>query len=1039
MTELRGGGKDKVDKNFRSANLAQRNMNLKSSKLIFLASIISSIFLCFQVYYAHNQSVRAATANENLTVTVTVPGDTGGSGGGSDLPPSIFNVITSTSFASASISWSATDDRGISLVTFVYGDSVNYGSSGVVTGNYQVALSSLVTGTVYYYKISVVDTRSNLVEYTGTLVMLSSPAPPIDTTPPVISNIQIIPGVTTTTIRWTTDELADSQVSYGPTAAYGSNYFDSSRSLVHSVLLFNLTPGTLYHFQIISTDSSNNSAGTIDATFTTLTDTIPPPDASNFILTTTSNSIVLSWVNPTLVGTPDFAEVRVVRKIDSASTNPADGVVVYAGTQENFTDSSVLVNINYFYTIFSFDTSNNSSPGIFRSGRITPIVPPVEICGNSIDDNSNGYTDCADSACSSLPSCTVTPPPTTTPSPEICNNSIDDNSNGFVDCADTACSGFAGCSGTSALAACNNTLDDDVDGAFDFPNDIGCESAVDNDEYNPPEPTVPPFLKLNLNDLRFFSGNRLIRLYPVGDVVVGLSGANLTLVLPRSVLESEPRNIILRVGGTDIHQFVYNTTDQAYYADLSFGSVGISQAYLEIDYGSSQSDSVGFKMDSLSWGQVQGSDNQAVVAAEIILYGSNNEQFPMGLYGQLNPMTADINGNYGWIVPNGNYKIFVHKEGFYDRSINFTVSNNVINSNISLISQPPKLILTIDPNASLSENIQNVAGALAGQTKILSTVAVQKIQDAVSDPEVKKVNERVVAPAAITVVVAGAAPLISWLDLLPFLRLLFLQPLMLLGWRKREKWGLVYNSLNKLPVDLAMIRLINAETNRVVQSKVTDSKGHFIFMVGPGKYKLEVRKNNFVFPSKFLADSISDGQKADIYHGEIIEVLSPSGITATVPLDPVEAHKKPSRLIWEKFGRRLQTVLSVVGILITAFSLYISPKWYIIALLIVHILVFFIFQKLARPPKIRNWGIVYDDMQKTPISRVVARLFNSQFNKLVDTQVTDGSGKYYFMAGDAKYYVTYEHKEYHPQKTDIINLEGKEPEAITVEVRLKKN
>lgn len=1013
-------------------------MNVKLHKLIFLASIISTIFLCFQIFPKHDEGVRAATANENLTVTVTVPGGAGGSGGGSDLPPSIFNIITSTSFTSADISWSATDDRGISLVTFAYGNSINYGSSGTVTGNYQVALSSLVTGTVYYYKISVVDNRSNLTEYTGIFSTLPAPAPPIDTTPPVISNIQIIPGVTTATIRWTTDELADSQVSYGQTAVYGSNYFDSSRSLVHSVLLFNLTPGTTYHFQIISTDESGNSAGTVDASFSTLTDVIPPPDASNFILTTTSNSIILSWANPTLVGTPDFAGVRVVRKIDSASTNPADGLTVYTGTGESVTDTNVLVNINYFYTIFSFDTSNNNSPGIFRNGRIIPVVPPIEICGNTIDDNSNGYTDCADSACSSLPSCTVTPPPTTTPSPEICNNNIDDNSNGFVDCADTACSGFAGCNVASALAACNNSFDDDADGAIDYPADIGCESAVDNDEYNPPEPTVPPFLKINLNDLRFLSGNRLIRLYPVGDAVVGLSGANLTLALPKSVLESEPRSIILRVGASDTHQFVYNTTDQAYYADLSFGTIGISQAYLEIDYGSSQVDSVGFKMDSLPWGQVQ-SSNQAVVATEIILYGSNNESFPMGLYGQLNPMTTDINGNYGWIVPNGNYRIFVHKEGFYDRSINFTVSNNVINSNINLISQPPRLILTIDPNASLSENIQNVAGALAGQTKILSTVAVQKIQDVVSDPEVKQVNERVVAPAAITIVVAGAAPLISWLDLLPFLRLLFLQPLMLLGWRKREKWGLVYNSLNKLPIDLAMVRLISVETNRVVQSKVTDSKGHFIFMVGPGKYKLEIRKNNFIFPSKFLADSINDGQKADIYHGEIIEVLSPSSITATVPLDPVEAHKKPSRLIWEKFGRRLQTVLSVAGVLITAFSLYISPKWYIAVLLAVHILVFFVFQKLARPPKIKNWGIVYDDMHKTPISRVVARLFNSQFNKLVDTQVTDGSGKYYFMAGDAKYYVTYEHKEYHPQKTDIINLEGKEPEAITVEVRLKKN
>jgi hypothetical protein len=304
---------------------------------------------------------------------------------------------------------------------------------------------------------------------------------------------------------------------------------------------------------------------------------------------------------------------------------------------------------------------------------------------------------------------------------------------------------------------------------------------------------------------------------------------------------------------------------------------------------------------------------------------------------------------------------------------------------------------------------------------------------------VQKANEQVVAPTAITVVVAGAVSFISWMDFLPFLRLLFLQPLMLLGLRKREKWGLVYNSLNKMPVDLAMVRLISLETNRVVQSKVTDAKGHFIFMVNPGKYRLEVQKNGFVYPSNLLAGSKSDGQKIDIYHGEIIEVLKSSSIATSIPLDPSGAVKKPFRLVLEKFGRRLQFVLSLTGILVTVASLYISPKWYIAVLLIVHVSLFFIFRKLAVPPKTKNWGIIYDDMSNTPVGRVIARLFNAQFNKLVDTQISDASGKYYFMAGDAKYYVTYEHKAYHPQKTDIIDLEGKDAEVITLDVKLKKN
>ncbi len=1015
----------------------------KLKKIILFIAVICSSFFWFGVHTEQSERAQAANVNQGVTVDVTVPaagsqggGGTGGGPGGSDVPPVIFNVASSVSFTTATVTWSATDDLGVSSSIFVYGLTNSYGSSGVVAGTYKTDIFGLATGTLYFFKISAIDTKPQTTEHTGTF---STSPPPPDITPPTISNVQVATGITTTSIKWNTDESSDSQINYGLTSAYGNNFFDSAGTLAHSALLSNLTPNTVYHFQIISTDSSGNSGSTADSTFTTKPDNVPPPDVSNFVLTTTSNSIVLSWANPSLSGTPDFTQVKVVRKVGSPSVNPADGTAVYTGSGENFTDTNVLVNIDYFYTIFSFDTSNNRSPGIFRNGRIVPafVPPPAEICGNGFDDDNNGQTDCADTACASLPECAVVPP-TTTPTPEICNNGNDDDANGKIDCADNACAGFSGC--VVSVPACSNGLDDDSDGKIDFPNDPGCDNPSDNDEYNPPEPTVPVFAKINLSDLEFLAGNRHIKLDPVDGQITGLSGANLTVAVPEKVLASNPKSMVLRVGDTDQHQFVYNVADQMYYADLSFNGIGLTQSYVEIDYDSGQLDSIDFKLNSLPWGQVIDGDGKAIVGVELTLLETNGTIAPMGYYGQLNPIISDANGSFGWLVPNKDFKIDLYKDGYYDRSINISnVKNNVINSKLVLIARPPKIVLTIDPEASVQENAINIIKTLTAQTQVLSSITIQKIQDAATNPEVQKVNQQVVAPTAITVVVAGAIPLISWLDFIPFLRLLFLQPLMLLGWRKREKWGLVYNSLNKLPVDLATVRLISLETNRVVQSKVTDSKGRFIFMVNPGKYRLEAQKNNFIFPSKFLAGYKSDGQKVDIYHGEPLEVLKPASITASVPLDPLGAQKKPLRLVLEKFGRRLQVAISWSGILITAASLYISPKWYIAALLVTHVLFFLIFRRLALPSKPKNWGIISDDASRTPISRVIARLFNSQFNKLVDTQITDASGKYYFMAGDAKYYITYEHKEYHPQKTDIIDLEGKDVKVLTVDVKLKKN
>ncbi len=60
-----------------------------------------------------------------------------------------------------------------------------------------------------------------------------------------------------TTVTWTTAVPSDSQVEYGPTAAYGNfSALASTRITAHSVALSGLTPGTTYHFRVRSSDAS---------------------------------------------------------------------------------------------------------------------------------------------------------------------------------------------------------------------------------------------------------------------------------------------------------------------------------------------------------------------------------------------------------------------------------------------------------------------------------------------------------------------------------------------------------------------------------------------------------------------------------------------------------------------------------------------------------------------------------------------------------------------------------------------------------------
>src|SRR5437899_2861352 len=98
-------------------------------------------------------------------------------------------------------------------------------------------------------------------------------------TPPTTSGVSAT-AVTSTgaTITWTTNVPANSQVNYGTTAAYGSqSALNATLATTHSVTLSGLTASTLYHFQAVSVDASNNRVSSADFTFTTAGSGGAPP------------------------------------------------------------------------------------------------------------------------------------------------------------------------------------------------------------------------------------------------------------------------------------------------------------------------------------------------------------------------------------------------------------------------------------------------------------------------------------------------------------------------------------------------------------------------------------------------------------------------------------------------------------------------------------------------------------------------------------------------------------------------------------------
>lgn len=93
-------------------------------------------------------------------------------------------------------------------------------------------------------------------------------------------------------------------------------------------------------------------------------------------------------------------------------------------------------------------------------------------------------------------------------------------------------------------------------------------------------------------------------------------------------------------------------------------------------------------------------------------------------------------------------------------------------------------------------------------------------------------------------------------------------------------WGTVLNSQTMEPIKLVLVRLINEETNMVIDTEVTDPQGRFGFFVTPGSYSLQAMKEGFHFPPK----------NPEGYHGEVINIKSrdEGAIKFNILMDPIE-------------------------------------------------------------------------------------------------------------------------------------------------------
>lgn len=119
-----------------------------------------------------------------------------------------------------------------------------------------------------------------------------------DTTAPIISGLMSMDIThTSAAIHWVTNEMADSEVRYGTSSAYGLTTATSTKVNTHHIVLNGLTPSTTYHYTVQSKDAAGNVATSSNQLFTTLAtpDTTAPVISGITASNIASTTATIGW------------------------------------------------------------------------------------------------------------------------------------------------------------------------------------------------------------------------------------------------------------------------------------------------------------------------------------------------------------------------------------------------------------------------------------------------------------------------------------------------------------------------------------------------------------------------------------------------------------------------------------------------------------------------------------------------------------------------------------------------------------------------
>ncbi len=323
--------------------------------------------------------------------------------------------------------------------------------------------------------------------------------------------------------------------------------------------------------------------------------------------------------------------------------------------------------------------------------------------------------------------------------------------------------------------------------------------------------------------------------------------------------------------------------------------------------------------------------------------------------------------------------------------------------------------------------------------------AVQQVQQVIEEQQQTiQTSLSVTAP----VVLVASAPLWGYLPYVPTLLYHFFTYLIgLLGRKKKQDrrfYGTVYDSITKQPLALAIIRIYNKETNKLVSTQVSDKQGRYEALLEPANYRLEVTKPTYTFPSQIVTSEIGGNYHAYSNEQGII-VQEQDLVIPDVPLDPVNAQRqwqlssglKKLWMLLQKVGNYLAVPVLFIGSLASILVVITVPDNWINWLLAIVYVGMLSAQLELRVHAQKAWGVVYDLATNAVLPLATVQLIDPQYGKVVTSRLTDYQGRYSFMPEPGKYVIK-ANKPGYEQVREVVEAPDDQHHPIPPEIEVQK-